>query len=114
MRVVLTTILICISTLALAHDKHYAISTDMKKWFDGLSSGKGPCCADADGNVLQDADWESRDGHYRVLINGKWIDVPDEAVIKVPNLYGLTMVWQYTDNFTLVPVVRCFMPGSMT
>lgn len=101
---------------ATAHDKHYAISKDMHNWFMTLQSGKGPCCADADGNVVQDADWDSHDGHYRVRLDGKWVDVPDEAVIKAPNLYGPTMVWPMIASPYGGPVrtdIRCFMPGSM-
>jgi hypothetical protein len=52
----------------------------LKPWFDGLRSGKGPCCSDADGFALSDPDWESKNGH-------------DDAVIKEPNRAGRTMVW---------------------
>jgi len=44
-----------------------------------LKSEKGPCCSDADGTALSDVDWESKDGHYRVRLNGQWIDVPGDA-----------------------------------
>ena len=37
-------------------------------WFEHLASGKGLCCSYADGYVIQDADWESQDGHYRVRV----------------------------------------------
>jgi hypothetical protein len=73
-------------------DGRYA-NSPLKSWFDGLASGKGPCCSDADGTALSDVDWEASDGHYRVRIEGQWIDVPDEAVIKEPNRAGRTMVW---------------------
>src|SRR5258705_13720774 len=65
----------------------------MKKWFDSLKSEKGPCCSDADGTALSDVDWESKDGHYRVRLNGQWIDVPDDALVTEPNLVGRTMVY---------------------
>jgi len=52
-----------------------------KAGFESLHSGKGPCCSDADGTALSDVDWETKDGHYRVRIEGQWWDVPDEAVI---------------------------------
>ena len=86
--------LILMSSVVLARDPdgRYA-NSPLKPWFDSLKSGKGPCCSDADGNVVKDADWESKDGHYRVRIAGEWIDVPDDAVLKQPNLYGATMVW---------------------
>lgn len=102
----------------LAHDKSHPITPDQKSWFDGLKSSKGPCCADADGNVLQDNDWESKDGHYRVSIEGAWFDVPDDAVVKQPNLYGPTMVWGYRvwngESGNMRFVIQCFMPGMMT
>ena len=86
-------------------------------WFESLRSGKGPCCSDADGRALSDVDWESKDGHYRVYIDGEWWDVPDDAVIREPNLAGRTMVWPVYFSPQGGPLrieVRCFMPGSMT
>ena len=73
-------------------DGRYA-NSPLKQWFDSLKSGKGPCCSDADGSAVSDVDWESKDGHYRVRIDGEWHDVPDEAVITEPNRVGRTMVW---------------------
>jgi len=93
------------------------VNSPLKSWFDGLASGKGPCCSDADGTALSDVDWEASDGHYRVRIEGQWIDVPDEAVIKEPNRAGRTMVWPiyYRSLGALDRIeIRCFMPGSMT
>jgi hypothetical protein len=84
----------------------------LKQWFDGLRSSKGPCCSDADGSALADVDWESKGGHYRVRLDGEWIDVPDEAVITEPNRIGRTMVWPLRGYLGLT--IRCFMPGSMT
>ena len=87
-------------------------------WFESLHSGKGPCCSDADGTALSDVDWEAKDGHYRVRIEGQWWTVPDEAVIKEPNRAGRTMVWPiyYREiDQTLHKIeIRCFMPGTMT
>jgi hypothetical protein len=100
--------------LLLARDRgQYANSTpEMKAWFDSLRSGKGPCCSDADGSAVSDVDWETSNGHYRVRIDGEWFDVPDEAVITVPNRVGRTMVWPLHGYQGVT--IRCFMPGSMT
>ena len=84
----------------------------LKPWFDSLRSHRGPCCSVADGVVLVDADWESKDGHYRVRIEGAWIDVPDDAVITEPNRFGRTMVWPIKGTYGIS--IRCFMPGSMS
>ena len=93
-------------------DGRYA-NSPLKPWFDHLASGRGLCCSMADGETVSDPDWESKDGHYRVRLEGAWIDVPDDAVITVPNLFGRTMVWpvRYEGNGV---AIRCFMPGSMT
>jgi hypothetical protein len=96
-------------------DGRYADSP-LKSWFESLHSGKGPCCSDADGTALSDVDWQAKDGHYLVRIEGRWWDVPDEAVIDEPNRAGRTMVWPvyYRAVSTLVRVeIRCFIPGSM-
>ena len=47
----------------------------------------------ADGEAVADPDWESKEGHYRVRLDNKWVDVPDEAVITEPNRAGRMMVW---------------------
>jgi hypothetical protein len=91
----------------------------LHEWFERLASGKGLCCSFADGYMVEDADWDTKNGHYRVRVpkalNSKdmvWIDVPDEAVITEPNKAGRTMVWPLYIYGALS--IRCFMPGSMT
>lgn len=112
-------ILIVSCVVLLAHDKKHPITPEQRSWFNGLSSGKGPCCADADGNVLQDNDWDTKDGHYRVFIDGEWNVVPDDAVVRQPNMYGPTMVWGYPvwngmGGGKMRFQIQCFMPGIMT
>src|SRR5207245_1921189 len=92
-------------------DGRYA-NSPLKQWFDSLKSGKGPCCSDADGSAVSDVDWETKAGHYRVRLEGEWLDVPDDAVITEPNRVGRTMVWPLRGYQGLS--IRCFMPGSMT
>jgi hypothetical protein len=97
-------------------DGRYA-NSPLHNWFESLHSSKGPCCSDADGTALSDVDWEAKEGHYRVRIEGQWWDVPDEAVIKEPNRAGRTMVWPIYYRTIGAPLrvdIRCFMPGSMT
>jgi hypothetical protein len=94
---------------ARAHDHAHP---ELNGWYESLHSGKGPCCDGSDAKRVDDADWESKDGHYRVRIDGEWVDVPEEAVVDGPNRAGHTMVWPYyLDGH---PKARCFMPGSMS
>jgi hypothetical protein len=97
---------------AFARDDGRFATSPLKPWFDSLRSGKGPCCSDADGFAIADPDWESKEGHYRVRLDGEWIIVPDDAVITEPNRAGRTMVWPVRG--TLGTSIRCFLPGSMT
>lgn len=118
-RLVLLSVMAVFATAANARDPdgRYA-NSPLHEWFDGLKSGKGPCCSDADGTALSDVDWETtKDGkHYRVRIEGEWYDVPDEAVLNEPNRAGRTMVWpiRYWDGGKLTIVIRCFIVGPMT
>ena len=105
-------------------DGRYATSP-LKPRFDQLKSRAGPCCSNADGYVVDDADWQAKNGHYWVRVpkvadskNMIWVEVPDEAVIKEPNKVGRTMVWPVYPAFEEGEGyhlwIRCFMPGSMT
>ncbi len=91
-------------------DGRYA-SSPLKSWFDQLASGRGLCCSFADGFSIQDVDWDTHDGHYRVRLDGKWVDVPDSAVVTEPNRFGPAVVWPYQDSDG-VTQIRCFMPGA--
>ena len=95
-------------------DGRYA-GSPLKAWFDSLANKEHKaCCSDADGTALSDVDWESKDGHYRVQLDGKWWDVPDEAVLDQPNLWGRTMVWPvpYWDGAKRTFQIRCFIAGA--
>jgi hypothetical protein len=102
-RIVLIFLLLC--SPALAHDPS---RPELNEWFNRLASGKGLCCSFVDGFAVSDVDWESKDGHYRVRLEGRWIDVPDDAVITEPNRAGRTMVWPYTADLPC-----CLSRGSI-
>ena len=112
---VILIVVMLLSSAAMAHDPK---RPELNGWFNGLHNGiGGQCCSNMDGKVVLDADWDSKDGHYRVRIDGEWIDVPDDAVIKEPNLYGPTVVWPKPSSFYGAHVkttILCFLPGSMT
>lgn len=101
---------LCISTISRARSHDYQ-HPELSGWYETLQSGKGPCCDGTDAKRVDDADWEARDGHYSVRIDGEWVDVPNEAVVPGPNRAGRTMVWPYYIDGH--PKARCFMPGSM-
>ena len=102
-----------IATAANARDPdgRYA-NSPLRDWFNSLrNKSMVPCCDTADGQRVEDVDWESVDGHYRVRIDGTWYDVPLEAQIDQPNKFGPAIVWPYKDG-TGQTKIRCFIPGA--
>ena len=72
-------------SLAARDDGRYA-NSPLKAWFDKLASGKGLCCSFADGVSVQDVDWDTQNGRYRVRLHGEWVLVPESAVVTEPNI----------------------------
>ncbi len=98
-----------------ARDLNGAHANDpLKPWFDTLHDKKGgPCCADADGAIVTDADWtnvvtdqcqrtpvtsfvtQTNDytGRYCVRYKEVWWLVPENATLDGPNKLGPAIVW---------------------
>jgi len=94
-----------------AHDDGRFAASPLKPWFDKLASGKGLCCSFADGVKVENVDWDTLNGRYRVRLNGQWVVVPEIAVVTEPNRYGPAVVWPYQDASGATQI-RCFMPGA--
>lgn len=105
----LTVLALCLTTLLptplLARDDGRLADSPLKPWFERLASGKGLCCSFADGFSVQDVDWDTQDGHYRVRIYGQWFVVPDAALVTEPNRFwsGCRMAvpgsrWHYANS----------------
>ena len=68
-------LLVGLSHSAFARDDGRYANDPLKHWFDNLTSSNGNCCSFADGLSIRDVDWDTKDGHYRVLLDGEWINV---------------------------------------
>lgn len=94
----------------------------IRKWFRDQKSPKTGqvCCDEADGGQAQE---EIRNGRYWVSFcivgdskagtcarSSGWIEVPDDVIIRGPNLAGHPVVWSYFENG--VAKIRCFAPGA--
>ena len=98
--------------LALARDLDGKYSNSpLKQWFESLASRRGPCCSVADGQTVEDVDWDSKDGKYRVRLDGQWIEVPPDALVTASNKFGVAVVWPYKD-YEGKTQIRCFIPGA--
>jgi hypothetical protein len=102
---------VCLSNSAFARDDGRYANDPLKYWFDHLASGKGMCCSFPDDFSVSDVDRDMRDGHYRVLLHGEWIEVPATALVTVPNRYGPAVVWPYMETrVTLTFGASCLGP----
>lgn len=110
---VLVFLIVLIGNVFARDDGRYAQSP-LKPWFESLRSKAGaPCCDGSDGVRLADPDWERNDkGDVRVRIKGRWYDVPDSAMVTVPNRAGAAMVWPVGEGDGLQ--IRCFMFGTLS
>jgi hypothetical protein len=87
------------------------------------------CCHEADGRVLSDDEWRTREGDggtmYQVHVGAKWFDVPQETVVSDMSHCGaepdpvkrpMAKVWYYTmwglDGVMNIKI-RCFIIGTM-
>jgi hypothetical protein len=87
----------------------------LEPWFQSLQNKVGLyCCAKADGHPLDDGEWDIKDNNYRVFIQGRWVVVPDDAVLSGPNKFGKAIVWfrNYPSRVTPDTRIQCFIPGS--
>jgi hypothetical protein len=98
------------NTLSARDDGRFA-GSPLKQWFDQLASGKGLCCSFADGVSVEDIDWDTQNGRYRVRLQGQWVIVPDAALVTEPNRFGPAVVWPYQDANGATQI-RCFLPGA--
>ena len=113
MALVILCVIVFIPNHLYARDDGRFANSPLKEWFDRLASRNGLCCAFADGVSVQDVDWDTQEGHYRVRIHGQWLVVPDAAVVTQPNRFGPAVVWPYYDRYGNTQI-RCFMPGAGT
>ena len=64
-------LLVGLSNSAFARDEGRYSNDPLKHWFDNLTSSNGNCCSFADGLSISDVDWDTKEGHYRVLLHGE-------------------------------------------
>lgn len=109
----------CAPARARDLDGRYAQSDPQTRHFFKSQRNKNNvnCCDESDGTRLSDAEWRiGRDG-YEVLVSGRWVRVPDHAVLdgstpRPPGLAGaIVWIWPGTEK-TDAPIVTCFLAGA--
>jgi hypothetical protein len=121
--------LVLLCAPAFAHDHK---RPDLTEWFKEQKNNQGtPCCDGTEAKHIADVEWQSacsfevekgetiRTCRYQVYLEKSWWDVPDESVVKSPNLDGEALVWPIfywkdgkPENGISSVSIRCFMPGA--
>jgi len=109
LRLTLAIVLLCSPVLAHDNGQFSNVPDNVRAWFKAMKSPQGvPCCDIADGHRT---DYDMREDKYWVPINGKWVPVPPDAVLKdTSNPTGDAVVWYTIFNGTAY--IRCFVPGG--
>jgi hypothetical protein len=113
----LVIVAIVVFVLVVQANAHDPARPDLDDWYRSLQSSSVHCCDKSEAKQLDGSDWDMKDGHYRVRVDGNWINVLDSALVKGPNLVGPALVWvRYYNPMggKKTALVRCFMPGTMT
>jgi hypothetical protein len=99
--------------VAQARDDGRYAQSPYRDWFRNLTNQYGiMCCDETDGMRLDDPDWEF-DGHgYRVRIDGHWMAVPPQSIVRQRNIMSHAVVWPWKEEGEWR--IRCFMAGSGT
>jgi hypothetical protein len=93
----------------MAITRSYGQEQSLREWFNSLRSpAGGVCCHNFDGISLDEAEWRNAGGKYEVLIEGKWVEVPEPNLVTAPNRLGRAHLWLRPDGG-----IRCFIPGVM-
>lgn len=84
----------------------------IRKWFQEQKSPLTGqvCCNEADGITVQE---DIRQGKYWTKGGpfSEWTPVPDQVVIKAPNLNGAPVLWWMSQDGQ--PQIRCYAPGAL-
>jgi hypothetical protein len=113
---IITVLVVSCAVILISHGAYsHEHGQDVSGWFKSLQNRKQmSCCDGSDAMRLDDVDWESKDGHFRVRIEGQWYDVPEDRVVDGPNKAGTAMVWPWKPCPACQWEIRCFMMGGGT
>lgn len=123
--------MLLLATSAAGHDwNHQDFVQNTPAQRDWLNKQRQPgtrytCCTEADGEQVDEQIRYDDKGIGRYWIysrhtRGEWMLVPEEVIIREPNMHGRPVAWfrwgatlQTLPRSDLMPVVFCFVPGPL-
>jgi hypothetical protein len=85
-----------------------------REWVQGLKDKAGQSCCDTADGYPAEYEWDIAGNRYKVLIEGEWYVVPEEAIIRGLNKLGYATVWtwwSWEPDGRKIHHIRCFLPG---
>lgn len=98
-----------VSVQAIDRGQFNHVPEEIRSWFKSVTAPNGvPCCDMSDGHRTG---YDMREGAYWVPVDGKWMAVPDQTIIRnTGNPTGEAVVWYIRIGDTVI--IRCFVPAS--
>ena len=100
-----------LGTAAFAFDngQYENVAPDIRAWFKSVMAPNGvPCCDISDGHRTT---YDFHEGAYWVPIEGRWMAVPERAIIRDRgNPIGEAVVWYVHHRGSIV--INCFVPAD--
>ena len=95
--------------LAFDNGQFENVPPDIRAWFKSVIAPNGvPCCDISDGHRTT---YDVRDGTYWVPIEGRWMAVPERAIIRDRgNPVGEAVVWYVHHRGDII--ISCFVPAD--
>ncbi|WP_409998516.1 hypothetical protein [Bradyrhizobium sp. SZCCHNR1002] len=95
--------------LAIDNGQFENVPPDIRAWFKSVIAPNGvPCCDVSDGHRTI---YDVRDGTYWVPIEGRWMAVPERAIIRDRgNPIGEAVVWYVHHRGDII--ISCFVPAD--
>jgi hypothetical protein len=129
---------VIVSTSPVIVLAHMHNRPDLDEWLRTLySKSRGSCCDSSEAETMADPDWKyasefknsecehSRNANNQPIVfcvrlqnpynpdDWRWWDVPDGAVVELPNRAGPALIWLVWEG-SAEPYIRCFLPGSLS
>ena len=108
--------LACISARGFDNGQWNDVDPQTRQWFKSVRNPHGiPCCDIADGHPTE---WRPNEtGGYDAMIEGEWVPVPPQTMIRTTNPTGKAIVWyvpMLRGALYAGPtyVIRCFVPEA--
>ena len=112
-RLIILLCLLTTSALSFDNGQYQNVDPKIRDWFKNLRSPQGvPCCSTSDGRYTTWRKSEFEGYEYDVPIEGKWVPVPNEAIIRNANNPNNEAIVWYVKQTIEKPYIRCFVLGS--